>query len=186
MKKILFALSLSATTLFTAAQTEAEMKAWQTFMTPGDMHKNLASSAGNWKAEMTMWMAPGSEPTKSTVTAKNEMIMGGRYLESTFKGDFMGMPFEGTSTTGFDNGKKKFISTWIDNMGSGIMVSEGNWNAEKNRIEMSGKQTDPMTGKDLKVREHFTFNADGTQFMEMWMEHDGKEFKAMEIRFIKA
>ncbi len=185
MKKILFVLSLSTITLFVSAQTEAEMKAWQAFMTPGDMHKNLASSVGNWNAEITMWMAPGSEPTKSMATAKYEMVMGGRYLQSNYKGDFMGMPFEGSSTTAYDNGKKMFISTWIDNMGTGIMSTEGKWNSAKNAIEMSGKQTDPMTGKDLKIRENLTFNADGTQLMEMWMEHNGKEFKAMEIKLTK-
>lgn len=155
-------------------------------MTPGEMHKNMATSVGDWKAEITMWMAPGSQPAKSLATAKNEMIMGGRYLQSTFKGDFMGMPFEGFSTTAYDNGKKVFINTWIDNMGSGMMITEGKWNGAKNAIELKGKTTDPMTGKDCNVREHHTFNADGTQFMEMWMEQNGKEFKAMEIKFTKA
>jgi hypothetical protein len=186
MKRLFFVLLLSASAQVSTAQTEAEMKAWQTFMTPGDMHKNLAASSGNWKADITMWMAPGSQPTKSVASAKNEMIMGGRYLQTTYKGEFMGMPFEGSSTTAFDNGKKVFLSTWIDNMGSGIMILEGKWNEAKKAIEMKGKQTDPMTGKDMKVRENFTFNADGTQLMEMWMEHAGKEFKAMEIRFTKA
>jgi hypothetical protein len=57
------------------------------------------------------------------------------------------------------------------------MSTEGKWNSAKNAIEMSGKQTDPMTGKDLKIRENLTFNADGTQLMEMWMEHNGKNLK---------
>lgn len=28
------------------------------------------------------------------------------------------MPFEGISTLGYDNAKKTFFSTWIDNMGN--------------------------------------------------------------------
>jgi hypothetical protein len=36
------------------------------------------------------------------------------------------MPFEGISTLGYDNAKKTFFSTWIDNMGTGMMVMEGN------------------------------------------------------------
>ena len=185
MKKILmffiFVVSVSAA----VAQTEAEAKAWQAFMTPGDMHKNLALSAGNRKAEITIWMAPGSQPTTSTATAKSEMTMGGRYLQSTYTGEFMGMPFEGSSTTAYDNGKKLFVATWIDNMGTGVMITEGKWNPAKKAIEMKGKQTDPMTGKDIKVRETLTFNDDGTQLLEMWMDHNGKEFKGMEIRYSK-
>ena len=133
-----------------------------------------------------MWMAPGTTPTKSTGSAQNEMILGDRYLKQTFKGDFMGMAMEGYSMTGFDNGKKQFVSTWIDNMGTGMMITEGKWNPAKKVIEMWGKQTDPMTGKDCKVRETLSFLPDGSQFMEMWMEQNGKEFKTMEIRFTKA
>ncbi|HVG12483.1 MAG TPA: DUF1579 family protein, partial [Flavisolibacter sp.] len=114
MKKILMLLISGAFMCAAFGQTEPETKAWQAFMTPGDMHKNLALSAGNWKAEITVWMAPGSEPTTSVATAKGEMTMGGRYLQSTYTGEFMGMPFEGTSTTAYDNGKKMFVSTWID------------------------------------------------------------------------
>ena len=35
------------------------------------------------------------------------------------------MTFKGTGIEGYDNGKKKFVGTWMDNMGTGIMMSEG-------------------------------------------------------------
>ncbi|MBD0376698.1 MAG: DUF1579 family protein, partial [Flavisolibacter sp.] len=92
----------------------------------------------------------------------------------------------GTGITAYDNAKKVFVNTWIDNMGTGIMISEGKWNPAKNDIEFSGKQTDPMTGKEMKFRETFTINADGSQLLEMWMEVDGKEFKSMEVKYTKA
>ncbi len=44
------------------AQTEAEMKAWMDYMTPGDIHKMLAKSDGDWDADMTMWMAANTPP----------------------------------------------------------------------------------------------------------------------------
>ena len=82
------------------------MKAWQAYMTPGDAHKMIAKSDGQWKAEVTVWMAPGGPPEKSTSTCTNKMILGGRYQQSTHKGMFNGMPFEGISTFGYDNAKK--------------------------------------------------------------------------------
>ncbi|MBD0368059.1 MAG: DUF1579 domain-containing protein [Flavisolibacter sp.] len=186
MKKLLLPALLILFSLSSLAQSESEMKAWQAYMTPGEMHKHLAASAGNWKGEITIWTAPGTQPMKSTGTAKNEMIMGGRYLQSSNTGNFMGMPFEGTGITAYDNAKKVFVNTWIDNMGTGIMISEGKWNPAKNAIEFSGKQTDPMTGKEMKFRETFTINADGSQLLEMWMEVGGKEFKSMEVKYTKA
>lgn len=185
MKKICFLLLFCSATSSICAQSEGDTKAWMAFMTPGDMHQKVAQSVGTWKAEIKTWMGPGSEPTTSIATARGEMILGGRYLQSTYTGEFMGMPFEGASLTGYDNGRKVFVSTFVDNMGTGVMITEGKWNAAKNAIEMKGKQTDPITGKELKVRETLTFNSDGTQLLEMWTEHKGKEFKGMEIRYTK-
>jgi hypothetical protein len=46
-------------------------------------------------------------PPQPKARAKNEMIMGGRYLMGSYKGEMMGMPFEGYSMTGYDNAAKK-------------------------------------------------------------------------------
>ena len=163
-------------------------KAWMEFATPGDMQKMLAKSDGVWSGENTMWMEDGGKPMTSTSTTTNKMIFDGRYQTSEHKGNFMGMPFEGMSITGYDNAKKKFVSTWIDNMGTGIMTMEGDWNASKKAIEFKGKMTDPSRpGKDCDVREVFTFIDDNTQKMEMYGPDSktGKEFKTMEIKFSK-
>jgi len=189
MKKItLFAIALvaSAFSTFSYAQSEAEMKAWMEFMTPGDAHKLMASWDGTWSGEITMWMAPGAPPDKSTGTAVNKMILGGRYQQATHTGNFGGMPFEGISTLAYDNGKKKFISTWVDNMGTGVMILEGKWDAGSKSMTLVGNQTDPMTGKDMKVREVFKQIDDKTQKMEMYMTGaDGKENKTMEIVYTR-
>src|SRR5205085_3415920 len=110
------------------------MKAWQSYMTPGEEHKMLAKSNGTWNEEITVWMSPDAPPQKNTATAENKMIMNGRYQYTTHKGNFMGMPFEGISTTGYDNARKVYVSTWIDNMGSGIMNMEGPWDANSNTV----------------------------------------------------
>ena len=127
-----------------SAQSEAEMKAWMEYMTPGDFHKEMAKWDGEWNEDITMWMAPGAPPTKSTASCVNKMILGGRYQSSTHSGSFNGMPFEGMSTTGYDNAKKIFISTWMDNMGTGIMVMEGKWDEKTKTLHLKGKQTDPI------------------------------------------
>lgn len=163
-------------------------KAWMDYSTPGEMHSMLAKSDGLWNGENTMWMENGAKPMTSTSEAVNKMIFGGRYQVSEHKGDFMGMPFEGMSITGYDNSKKKFVSTWIDNMGTGIMNMEGVWNASTKSIEFKGKMTDPSRpGKDCNVREVYTFVDDNTQKMEMYGPDakTGKEFKTMEIKYTR-
>jgi hypothetical protein len=187
MKKIIsflvFAAVLSANTLF--AQDES-MKKWMEYMTPGDIHKMLAQHAGTWTAKTTFWMTPGADATVSEATAVGEMILGGRYLMSKFTGNMMGMPFEGMSLEGYDNGTKKFYSTWIDNMGTGIMYMTGEWDPAGKKIEYSGKTYDPMAGKMVDVRQIVKYNDDGTVNMEMFgPDNTGKEFKTMEIMMTK-
>ncbi|MCA6067163.1 DUF1579 domain-containing protein [Chryseobacterium sp. RG1] len=163
-------------------------KAWMGYATPGDMHKMLAKSDGMWNGANTTWMENGGKPMTSTSEATNKMIFEGRYQVSEHKGNFMGIPFEGMSITGYDNAKKKFVSSWIDNMGTGIMNMEGEWNASTKSIEFKGKMTDPARpGKDCDIREVYTFVDDNTQKLEMYGPDSktGKEFKTMEILFTR-
>jgi Protein of unknown function (DUF1579). len=156
-------------------------KAWIDFATPGDMHKMMAKSDGSWATETKMWMESGKEPTVSTGTATNKMILGGRYQQSSYKGTIEGMPFEGTATSGYDNAKKLFVSTWVDNMGTGIMTMEGTYDETSKTMNMKGKQTDCTTGKDMEVREVQKWLDDNTMVMEMYMTQGGQEMKTMEI-----
>lgn len=161
-------------------------KAWMEYSTPGEMQQMIAKSDGNWTGETTMWMENGGQPMTSKSEATNKMMFDGRYQMSTHKGNMMGMPFEGISILGYDNAKKKFVSSWIDNMGTGIMTLEGDWNPSTKSIEFKGKMTDPTRPeKDCNVREVFTFIDDNTQKMEMFGPDakTGKEFKTMEIVF---
>jgi hypothetical protein len=127
-------------------------------------------------------MEPGAPPTTSTAEAKNEMILGGRYLQATNSGNFAGMPFEGIGITGYDNAKKVFVSTWIDNMGTGIMYLTGTWDAATKTINYNGSMVDPVSGKDIPVKEKVQIIDDKHQVMEMYSLAGGKEFKTMEIK----
>jgi len=153
------------------------------YLTP--LHKMIAKWDGEWTSNMSTWMQPGAPPTKSTGSVINKMILGGRYQESKFKGDFMGMPFEGVGLLGYDNIKKSFNSTWADNMGSAIMYMDAKWDDNSKSISFTGKTVDPMSGKEIAIRETFKIIDDNTQLMGMFVTNDGKEFKSMEIKFTR-
>ncbi len=166
-----------------AMSQEEGMKAWAEYMTPGPMHKMMAQCNGDWQEQLKFWMAPGAPATESKASCNNTMIMGDRYQQSTHKSEMNGMPFEGTGILGYDNAKKVFVSTWIDNMGTGIMYMEGKWDEKGKTIHFKGKSVDPMTGKEMQVREEFRIIDDSHQEMEMYMTQNGKEFQSMEIKF---
>lgn len=180
--------STAANSEWKPVDSATAMKSWMEYATPGEMHKMLAKSDGTWTGETTMWMENGAKPMMSKSEATNKMMYGGRYQITNHKGDFMGMPFEGMSIVGYDNSKKKFVSTWIDNMGTGMMHSEGDWNASTKSVEFKGKMTDPSRpGKDCDFREVFTFVDDNTQKLEMYGPDSktGKEYKTMEIKYTR-
>jgi hypothetical protein len=161
------------------AMMEAMMKAGM----PGPAHKMLDGMAGSWDTKVTSWMMPGSEPMVSNGTSENKWIMGGRYMEQRFKGDFMGMPFEGLGYTGYDNVKKQYFGTWVDNMSTGMMTSVGT-GGSGNTMTFKGTYADPMTGKDVTCEEKVTVIDNDHTVFEMWAPGpDGKMFKSMEITY---
>lgn len=160
------------------------MKAWQEAMTVSDNHKMLAKTNGTWTGEVTMWMADGAPAQTSTSTSVTESLYGGLYSQTKHSGDMMGMPFQGTSIMGYDNSKKEFFSTWIDNMGSGVMVMTGQMTG--NTINLSGNVR-CMNGQDATMREVFTMVDDDHMTMEMFGPDPatGKEYKNMEIKYTR-
>jgi len=188
MKRITFTIcfiALSAIFTITNAQTPDEMKKWMDYMTPSDVHKMMAASDGEWNMEIQMWMDPNAPAQSMKASCVNKMILGGRYQESINTGSFNGMPFKGHSLTGWDNARKIFVSTWIDNMGTGIMYMEGPWNDATKTMELKGKMTDPMTGQVKDVRQTMKMVDDNTQVMEQYDTKDGKEYKSMVIKFTR-
>ena len=105
--------------------TMEDMKACILAGTPGKMHEHLTNEAGVWNGKTTMFM-PGTEPATSECVSTITPIMDGRFIKCEIKGDMPGMgPFEGFGIYGFDNVSQKFVSSWIDNHGTGMMNGTG-------------------------------------------------------------
>ena len=171
----------------TSPEEAAMMQAWMAYMTPSHAHEHLAKQAGEWEHSLKMWMQPGAPPMESTATSRSTVIMGGRYLSEDFTGNVMGMPFEGHAMIGYDNAKQQFFSTWIDNMGTGLMVGWGTMNEADHSLTFTGTFIDPMDKKEKPFRQVLKHVADDHVIMEMYVPTpDGSgEFKSMEIHSMK-
>lgn len=166
----------------TKPDSAAVAKAWMDYATPSKAHEMLAKDNGTWDAELTFWSPDNPQEMKSTATVTYKMIMGGKYQEGTYSGDMFGMPFEGKGTVAFDNATEEFISTWIDNMGTGMMVTRGKYDETAKTSTFHGEMVDPVTKKAKKVKEVITYIDDNNQKMEMFdVSEDGKEFKSMQV-----
>ena len=107
----------------------------------------LASTAGTFSYIVKMWMDPKGNPSESTGTATRKAIMDGRYVTGEYSGTFKmpgadgkmkDMNFKGMSLDAYDNVKQKFVSSWIDNMGTGIMMLDGTYDAATKTFTYAG------------------------------------------------
>jgi hypothetical protein len=160
-------------------QMDAMMKA----MAPGEMHKSIAKMAGDWTYTNKMWMAPGQPPQESAGTMHAETILGGRYVQTVWKGNMMGEEFEGRGTEGYDNVTKQHVSSWVDNMGTGIMMSTGTCEDGGKKCTTTGTFSDPMTGGESTMKSVVTWIDDNSFKNEMYGKDpgSGQEYKMMEI-----
>lgn len=159
----------------------AQMKAWMAYATPSEAHKLMADEVGSWNCDMTFWTEPNGKPQKSTSVAEIKMILGGRYQEAVYKGTMMGQPFEGKATLAYNNASEEYTSTFIDNMGTGMMVGMGKYNQAAKSMEFKGEMVNPVNGEKTPYREIYTIVDPKTRKMEMFDMKNGSEYKSMEI-----
>jgi hypothetical protein len=157
-------------------------------------HKLLENLAGNWSYTIKMWMGdPNAKPTESTGTAVRKMAMEGRYLHGEYSGKFKmpgadgkmkEMNFKGNSLDGYDNVKKKFVSAWIDNMGTGIMLSEGTYDAATKTFTYTS-EVEAMPGMKSRVRQVIKVADKDHHSMEYYEDRGQGEVKSLEINYTR-
>jgi len=176
----------NTTTATPDSATQAEMmKAWQDFATPGPEHAWMNGHAGTWVCDsMAQWMDPSQPPSYIKATDVVTVAMNGLYQMSDFSSNMMGMEMKGHGIMGYDKMKKKFVLSWIDNLGSGIVRMEGNYDEASKTLTMTGKQSDPGMKKETDMRQVMKFHDADSYTMTMYgTGHDGKEAKFMEGTF---
>jgi uncharacterized membrane protein len=187
--------SSPAATNATSAQTDdAEMmKQMMEMAKLNENHKLLAQFAGNWSYTLKMWMAPGAPPSESKGTAVSKAIMDGRYVVTENTGTFQmpgadgkmqDMNFKGISTDGYDNMKKKFVSAWVDNMGTGISMAEGTYDAATKTFTYIS-ETEMMPGTKSKMRQTIKATDADHRTFEFFEDRGTGEMKTIEINFTR-
>lgn len=169
-----------------AEDRAAEQAAWMEYMTPGEAHARMARHAGEWEAAGRMYEDPAAPPMEMKGRATLKMILGGRYELQEYHGDFMGMPFEGMSITGYDNAVGKYVSSWIDSMGTGVMHMEGTADAD-GVITLAGTMVDPMKKAACPVRMVMKDGGPDSFSFEMWGNDraTGEMRKMMEMAYTR-
>ena len=193
------ATATTAVAATSAAQPSAEemqkmMAQMMELAKTGENHKLLAEMAGSWTYTVKMFMDPKGKPQESKGTATRKAIMDGRFFIAEHAGKFQmpgpdgkmkDMNFKGMAVEGYDNVKNKFVSAWIDNMGTMIMNSEGTYDAASKTFTYNAN-CEMMPGMPVKIREVIKVT-DKDHHMFEWYEDRGQgEAKTMEISYTRS
>ena len=151
---------------------------------PGPEHELLKQSEGVWDTVSEFTEQPGAPTMTSKGVGTVTMGGGGFWAIGDFKGDFAGEPFHGHSVDGYDQGKKKYVSLWVDSMASYMAVFEGDYDKEKKLLTMTTETPDPVTGKLMKWKgvTHF-IDKDNHTWTGYMPTPDGKEFASMKVTY---
>ena len=130
---------------------------------PTSEHQRLTESIGEWSGTMTMSI-PGvpSDPMPCSETIS---AFGPFWITSEFRSDFVGVPFQGRATQGYDATRGKYVGTWIDSMSGFMSIMEGNFN-EAGELVMEWEAPD-MTGQ-LAPHRSVTKHDGDTVTMNFW------------------
>jgi hypothetical protein len=176
-------------------KNEADMSAaMMELAQPGENHKLLERTVGLWTYKAKWWMSPQAPPLEAGGTCATKSVMDGRYFISEVNGK-MSMPgpdgkpaemlFKGMGTDGYDNAKKKYVASWIDNFGTGIMMMEGTYDPTAKAVTYTGEE-EPMPGMKIKVRQVVKVMDNDHRSIEFYEDRGGTEVKTMEITYTRS
>jgi hypothetical protein len=166
----------------TGRSLEDQAAAVEKWNAPTDMHALLASLAGTWDVEMTMY-PNGDENNPMTMPAvsENRMVLGGKFLEERLRGTGP-MPFETMSLTGFNadaKGGPRFECVRLSSMVAAQMPEQGTFDPATRTFTFTGshdingmtgtiRNVAVMEGKDRHVvTSYLSYQGYGEKFKDV-------------------
>lgn len=124
---------------------------------PGPDHARLAALTGRWRVCGRILADPdGSlddDAADLVATCEAAWILGGRFLESRYEGTCLDGVFEGRGLLGFDNHRRRFVSTWVSSTDTELAVHDGEWDEARAALVMTGLMHDPRGGGRIRTTE---------------------------------
>lgn len=150
-------------------------------------HAMLHKLVGHWTAQARVQTEPGAEPVDSRGEVHNELILGGRALQTQYKGELMGEAFVGLGFDGYDMDKGHHFSIWMDTTNTGATYDSGDCNHDgMDVVTLHGRFNDPRTGEQVERKTILTLRSTSRYTYEEWHTRaEGEPTLAMQVIFSK-
>ncbi len=126
---------------------------WRKFQQPGIKHELFKDMLGSWDVRLVFHS--GTEKWESECRAENRMLHGGRFLMEQIEGEIYAPNDEGimepesyssTRIVGYDNFKKAYVGTFVENQNSYMLNYTGRipLRGDSSQIVFYGLSDEPM------------------------------------------
>ena len=151
---------------------------------PTAEHKLIQTYVGKWKVAAKFYMDP-SQPPMETQSKEVVEAVGPFWTVSKYETDFMGEPFVGRATLGYEPHSGEYVSTWVDSMMPTLRVLRGKKKGDT--LSMSGKFFSCMTNSVIEHRTTDKFISKDEHVFEMFaVMPDGNVVKMMTTHYKRA
>jgi hypothetical protein len=150
---------------------------------PTKEHEWLKALDGEWATEGECMAEPGKWLKMKGLASGRSL--GGFWNVLENRGEFMGAPFTGIMTLGYDAEKKKYVGTWVDSMTSFLWKYEGSVDASGKILTLDSEGMCPKTAKMTKFQEKIELAGKDSWIFTSAMEDNGKMVQFMKIVYTR-
>lgn len=161
-----------------------EMQAMIDANKPGPQHAILARMEGDWKAVMQGTM-PGEEPMMSEGRMHVSALFDGKFMGQEYRGELMGMEFDGLGVYGYSTMTSKFQYCWFDSFGTHLYYAEGEAGDDGDSLVFHGQEPNPQGGGMVDFRDDFKWASDDEYTMTRTYKTADGEFEGFRIVFTR-
>jgi hypothetical protein len=153
---------------------------------PTKQHEWFQQLEGEWRSEVQMF-PPGQEKAIESEGTEHVRLIGGFWSVAENSGDFMGQPFTGIQTLGYDEEKEQFVGTWIDSVSGYLWKYKGSLNEDGNVLTLETEGPCPMApGTIAQFKEVLEVKSnDHKVFTSTMQGPDGKWTVGMIINYYR-
>jgi len=147
---------------------------------PTKEHEALKQFAGEWDVTGKASL-PNGESMETSGTESARMI-GDFWVMGEHKANFMGMPFTGIMTLGYDAVQKKYVGTWVDSSNGHMWKYVGSFDEAGKVLTLDTEGPCPMKNNQIvKMQDVVEMKDANTKVVTSRMLDDGKWVQMMQM-----
>jgi hypothetical protein len=150
---------------------------------PGAEHKKLDPLVGDWAFTLRLWTDPNQPPAQVQGSVERKWIMGGRFVQETYKGK--SGTVERLGLLGYDNGQKKFTATGACGVCGKVCSSVGTVKGTDRKFEFATEEYCPVCREMVKGRDELIVESNDRIILNVYKTIKGREVKVIEIVSIR-